>query len=162
MAVKIKTLLSLDDYVMYLRSLTTADLLNLYPRRFHDPGKLHDFDAWIANNAILYNFIGNYSQFLKLELQSHNVAPLDGSQVLSEPDHYFTDAGTKVYSAPANDIDKWTAANKKVLFHGFTFLKPHCVMYNGFQIHIPVRVEDLLVFESRPSLTDEAHKILEK
>jgi hypothetical protein len=67
-----KTLLSLSDFITWLNSMTTTELIHEFPNTFHLPlagdSKQSTVTKLLANDAILWRLVKEYNKFLKKPL----------------------------------------------------------------------------------------------
>lgn len=67
-----KKLLSLSEFISWLNSLTTMELINEFPRSFHTLKSHESKDEavlkLVSNDAILWRFVKDYNKFLLTDL----------------------------------------------------------------------------------------------
>lgn len=82
---------TMKEFVLYLRGMTTSELITNFPLSFHNPvwtGNSSDTaKQFLANDAILWKFTGEYAKFLCPKLEIWMFVPCDDlGNIMVEPE----------------------------------------------------------------------------
>lgn len=112
-------LISLSQFVFWLNSMTTTELIMRFPNTFHLPlaGDAQDSTVikMISNDAILWRLVKQYAQFLERELKIEMFEGKDkifsgGEYVDRQPSMFFKNyymiAGMKVFTDTNKQVNK--------------------------------------------------------
>lgn len=117
-------LISMVDFVLYIRSMTTSEICKTYPKRFSLPVWKGDQSEMVkdmlAVDAIKWDVVGEYAKFLKQPLELWMFVPVDSDgSVLEEPhwtDDYESENGTERFGS---ECEEYRQAKSRCLFEGF-------------------------------------------